>query len=276
MCRFLYILFLIPYVFALPALAEECDKARSSADVMKCLTKVNQRVETELNRVFDALSIQSEADALTRIKETQAQWLDYRNSNCDQETAKFDAESLKRIEGLRCRNRLTRERITAIENATEESVQDRIVGEAPGQSRWMNALAEDYPDVFWHYGARIEGDTDCDGDMEHVMSGLRVDAQSGELLPVISVSENPATGRPHSVVVIVPLAEGQEDEEPLMECGLVSEISFTAVPKAPVDDEAPADEAGDDTQCANFVTVHPAHCRARKLYASENGYEFRN
>ena len=270
---FLVLLFSpVSSVFAGPG-GQNCDKARSSADVMRCLTRENEQAQIDLNKAFDALSMQKSGEDLTRVKDTQAQWVKYRDQDCVFETEHFETESLKRLESLRCINRLTQERIVAIENSLEKSAEDEIIGEATTQPRWMNALAEDHPDVFWRYGASVEGDADCDGEMEYLMAGLRQTEESGELEPLISISENPATGRPQSAVIVLPSVTDAEGGETPGQCGALFEIEFKAVEVEATEGEEQSEEQIEE--CANRVLVNTANCPPRVIHWSGDSYAFK-
>lgn len=274
---FLFLLILLlfpaPPVFAGPG-GQNCDKARSSADVMRCLTRENEQAQADLNKAFDTLSMQKSGDDLTRVKDTQAQWIKYRDQDCAFETEHLETESLKRLESLRCINRLTQERIVAIENSLEKSVEDEIIGEATTQPRWMNALAEDYPDVFWRYGTSVEGDADCDGEMEYMMTGLRQTEESGGLEPLVSISENPATGRPQSAVIVLPQAKDAEEDETLEQCGALLEIEFKAVEVEAVETTEQSEEQPEEqvSECANQILIHTVNCPQRILYWGGDSY----
>jgi uncharacterized protein YecT (DUF1311 family) len=198
--------FLLPVSAFAGAAVKDCNKAQSSADVMRCLNDQYETIQGELNAAFDRLTGQKSGEELVQVKRIQAHWLEYRTLACAQETAVLDGESLKRLETLRCKNRLTQERIVALQNALhKDDVRAvAVIGEAAAQPRWMNALAVDYPDVFWRYGGRVSGDLDCDGEDEYVMSGLKFDRQDLDYKTVVSISENPATGRPQSFVLETP------------------------------------------------------------------------
>lgn len=234
------------------AAEEACEKARSSADVMKCLSSQHDVSQEELNKVFDALSLENSGEALEALKDLQARWVEYRDRECALETSGLETESLKRLETLRCLQRLTRERIGALQKSLNAEGPPVEQGETAAPPRWMNALASDYPQVFWAYGAQIEGDLDCDGENEHMMGGLRSSEDFTEVFPVVSISENPITGRPKAVV-IVPDFSSKDDEEGQEGCGFVTGLSFAQSP-----DEASLSEpdgAGEKMQDADISTA---------------------
>ncbi len=270
---------------SMPAFAgvQDCDKARSSADVMSCLNRQHESAQGQLNKVFDQLTSQSETEDLVSIKDVQARWVEYRDLECAQETTNLESESLKRIESLRCMTRLMQERIGAIQKRLENDREgEPAVGEAAAQPRWMNALAEDHPEVFWRYGERTEGDLDCDGEPEQIMSGLHVAPETGEVKPVVSVSENPSTGRPEStVIVIAPL--NKPDEEAAEPCGLLAKTRYVQKAVEEVEDESDV-EAETETEteamveevqaCENHLIVIAPRCADMTISWHGNAYAF--
>lgn len=276
--RLFILLFIFSFGFmAMPVSAKaasiNCDKARSSADVMRCLTRENDQAQADLNKAFDTLSMQKTGEALTEVKDVQAQWINYRDLNCAQETANLETESLVRLESLRCTNRLTHERIRAIENSLTKDQEVAILGEATTQPRWMNALAEDFPNTYWRYGSRIVGDMDCDGDLEYVMSGMRQTKSAG-LQPVISISENPLTGRPDSALIPLPLESPVSEAETAVKCGLLASVSFSAMPVTSVE-VAPV-EGVEALQCANHISISTANCPPRVIQWDGARYELKD
>ncbi|MCB1721219.1 MAG: DUF1311 domain-containing protein [Alphaproteobacteria bacterium] len=263
------------------AAGDACEKARSSADVMKCLTRQLDAAQETLNSVFDDLSMQNSGEDLVEIKDIQADWLSYRERECALETGDLETESLKRLENLRCLNRLTQARIETLQRSLKTQDDFEALGEAAAPPRWMNALANDHPDVFWAYGAQIEGDLDCDGESEHIMSGLRSSEDFMEVFPVVSISENPLTGRPKSTVIELGFDDDSDNvDEERVGCGLIARLSFAQPP-----DEAqlPEDKSGEgqvpdadaSAACINRLTITAKACeQSRTLYWTGNEYAF--
>lgn len=252
-----------------PALADEsCEKARNSADVMKCLTRKHDASQEALNSVFDVLSLENSGAELDELKNIQAHWVEYRDRECAIETANLETESLKRLETLRCLQRLTQYRIEALQNSMKFDVAPAVFGEtAAALPRWMNALASDYPDVYWAYGAQTKGDLDCDGDDEYVMRGLRPLADMIMAEPVVAISENPLTGRPRAVVVTPVFSQAQEEETAAPGCGLVTGLEIAKPAALDISQEAHDVETGRQTvACGAQLIVRAAHCKRSAVY----------
>ncbi len=207
--RIIFIFLLSVFVFSPVASAqvsEDCQTAATSADVMRCLNQNNQNAQNALKDVYKALSLRKSADGLDSLEALQTLWIEYRDRECEAETRALSSQALKRLEGIKCRTRLTRQRIDALQRTLDAETGSAVLGEPPStqQPRWVNALAEHYQNVYWHYGGFSKGDLDCDDDAEFVIAGLIYDENESVYKTVIAVSENPATGRPHSTLLVLP------------------------------------------------------------------------
>ena len=261
-----YFLFLLLGVLFFPvsAVAEDCAKASSSADVMRCLTGKYERLQEELNSAFDQLSVQSSGEALVRVKDIQGQWLQYRDLECARESDNISTQSLGRLEKLRCLNRLTGERVNAIRTNLQNE-ERATLGETGAPPRWMNALAVDYPDTFWRYGARVVGDLDCDETDEYVIEGARVDIKTNRIMPVLAISENPRVGRPVSTIIErYYSSEAQGDEEKLP-CDFVNDLQFDNAHEESVAD-------ADFVMCKNAIVVQSDACGVQRLFWDGKAY----
>ena len=265
-------------VFAVAAPpSENCEKARSSADVMRCLSQHYERAQEDLNTAFETLSLKKTGEDLANVKDIQARWLDYRDRECAMETSHLQTESLKRLESLRCLSRLTQERIEALQVVLQNNSEEpSVIGEAgAAQPRWMNALAEDHPDVFWRYGERIEGDFDCDDSPEYAMTGLRVDEKTGAVQAVVSISENPATGRPKSdVLPVLPQSSAEEETSELQGCGFLFKATFKAGPPVQKreESEGEADEAPVPAECEHVLVLSAPDCPEQVIRWTGDSY----
>lgn len=263
------LVFLFTLCLPFSAYADQaCDTPRSSADVMRCLTQQNQKAEADLNKAYGVLSLQSQGDGLKRLENTQKQWLMYRDLECAMESDISEKQSLNRLENLRCLNRLTEERVGALEYSLKAENDARIIGEVSAQPRWMNALASDYPNVLWRYNDRIEGDFDCDGDAEYVMSGLQVTIDGQDTRPVVMVSENPEIGRPMSSIVSYTDAMDDPDSG-AQSCGKILDLKSV---ESLVGDGA--DTEADTAGCSQAIGVSAQDCPMRLLRWTGEAYGF--
>lgn len=213
--QFTYLLFLV-LIWPVSALAsDDCATAQTSADVMRCVNQNHERAEASLNDAYKNLSMKKTGEPLEGMESLQKLWIEYRDRECGAETAPLASESLKRLEGLKCKTRLTLARIDALQKTLAAETGASMPGEPPTtqQPRWINALSEEHQDVYWHYGGYTNGDLDCDDEGEFVIAGLMYDGETAEHKSVIAVSENPSTGKPTSILLSLPehvAAEGEE------------------------------------------------------------------
>ena len=228
---------------------EDCQTASTSADVMRCLTHNHEKAQETLNQVFRALSTKKSGEALKDIETLQKLWIEYRDQECAAEVEALSTEALKRIEGLKCQARLTRERITAIQRTVASETGSPTLGEPPNaqQPRWINALAEQYQDVYWQYGGTHNGDLDCDGDDEFVLSGIVFNEEVSDYETVLAISENPHTGKPQNTLLnlitgVAKISEQSPDGQ--LRCSGVVVFSFNAE-EQPAEEEVAADSEGE-------------------------------
>ena len=251
--RFLFVV--LCFLF-LPSVAfaggQNCNDLRSSADVMGCLSTQNEQVQDQLNEIFDIVSQQSQADDLAVLKEVQAQWLVYRDMECAHQTGVFETQSLQRLENLRCLNRLTQERIAALKQVIKNEALGFMTGEVSDAPRWMNALAQDYPNVYWRYGERISGDFNCDDADEQIMTGVEMNSEVGGPEMVVAISDNPVMGLPKSQLLKLSLHS-------FAVCGAqikIDQVSLDIVMDG-VDDQV---DSEDGRQCDVALKVSAEEC----------------
>lgn len=192
-----------------------CEQAENTADVMACVKKRHDEAQKRLNTIFEQLlageqeATQEENGRADQLRESQKDWITYRDQECLWETTRVETESLKRIHELSCVTALTQQRADILALSLKEDQEDEGAARSYSATpRWMNALAADHPDVFWRYKDNIRADLDCDGEDEEIMPGLktqvldvRTEGTDKYLVKaVVAITENPATGRPRSTL----------------------------------------------------------------------------
>ena len=265
-----FVFFFLCAVIAFPALADDetCQKARSTADIMRCVSHQNEQVENALNKAYEEVLRQTDLDQQEPVKNTQSEWVEYRKKACSLEAEQASEESLKRIEELRCLNRIAQERMEALEKLAMSRA-DKIE-EAHSQPLWMNALAQDHPKVFWRLGEVQMLDSDCDGEDEVVLTGLRVADDSGALTAVLGITEDPVTGRPQNQAFEFPVQEQDEDSEIMVRsvCAADMKADFLSNPQA--------SEEGAGEICAQALIISDDECQGHVLYWDGQNYVFEN
>ncbi len=213
-----------------------CQGIDSTAAVQACLKRHRDSAQRDLNKIYDLMTGSLEGEDLETLKTIHESWLAYRDAECEWEAQRTATASLKQINKLSCLARMTEDRAAVLKTAHMDDEDPDTQRQFSSFPRWMNALAKDYPSVFWDYGHRLRGDLNCDGNEDLVMSGILLDQgkrheEGGELShPVqyyVAISDNPPTGRPQaqilkfdvggenicSLPVRMGLQDGKQDEE---------------------------------------------------------------
>lgn len=252
--RIIFLSLLVLFVLPVSAQAADvCKKAASTADIMKCKTARHEDVQNALKTRFDALVKSKTGDELQVLRDIQAEWLNYRDSECALEADQASEESLRRIQELRCLIRVSEERLMALENL-EAAEEPHEVTEISSQPRWINALIEDHSEVYWSFADVLEGDFDCDDEVEYALTGVRFNKEEPLVQPVVIISENPSMGRPQNAVLdIVPKSPEGDAQEPAISC---------SVSKALVLGEIEEPEEG---QCGKHVLIKDQKCPEQAL-----------
>lgn len=270
-----------------------CGQADSTAASQECLKRHLDSAQKRLNKVYKELGGKLDADKLTELKELQSTWLNYRDAECMWESENSVTPSLKRVNELSCMARLTDDRadlLTVIYGDGTDSVSQREYGSFP---RWMNALAKDHSDIYWHYGGRTNMDLNCDGEDEYVMRGVRVsalkmdksktdpkpdaDGKEVEAAPVnliyeaktvIAVTQSPPTGRPNAKIFEFPV---QAEDSADAACSENISFQFGEKPEvaaaAPEEGEVPQEQA-----CRAYLQLNQKGCAPKII--SWTGKEF--
>lgn len=184
-----------------------CAKANSTAETQRCLKRHLDAAQKRLKETYGDLTKKLEGESLSQLKELQATWLRYRDAECMWEAARSSTTALKRVNEISCMARVTDDRADLLEIALNDSGDAGIQREYGSFPRWMNALSQDYSEVYWNYGARMNADLNCDGVDEYIMQGVvniahknegeeAEDKKLFEQQSVLAVVQNPPVGRP--------------------------------------------------------------------------------
>lgn len=198
---------------------ESCARAESTADTMACAKKRNDAAQASLNELYQKmLDIFDEADAPNGegsaadiLRQSQTDWIAYRDTECEHQVAQVETESLKRLKKLSCSASLTEQRVTTLELELEEKDKQINPAQFEALPTWMNALASDHPEVFWRYGDRLSADLNCDEQNEEIIAGLQVDG-ANVLNSVLAIADDPVAGRPNTKIFdfeVLPEKEGR-------------------------------------------------------------------
>lgn len=264
-----------------------CAQADSTAASQECLKRHLDSAQKRLNKVYQELGSKLEAEKLTELKELQSAWLNYRDAECMWESQNSVTPSLKRVNELSCMARVTDDRadlLTVIYGDGTGGVSQREYGSFP---RWMNVLAKDYPDIYWHYGGRTDTDLNCDGENEYVMRGVRVlalkmdktkteDTEAAaqpvnlvyENKAVIAVAQNPPTGRPTAKIFEFPI-QMEGDNQAVCSENISFQFGEKSAPKPVTGEEG---EQPQEQVCRSYLQLNDKGCTPKII--SWTGKEF--
>lgn len=216
----LLLLFLgITFVFSASILRAEtrhpvyCDGIESTAEAQSCVKDHNDDAKRNLGDLYNSLlkSPYLQKDQ-TLLRQSQLEWIEYRDVHCAWEASLAPSPSLKRVYELSCMTDLTEKRYAVLDyiKAQQEDIADvaTVIGNLP---RWVNVLNHNHPEVYWKYDHQISFDMDCDETKDIVIKGLLPNPensgmQKGKTLDiVIAVTSNPVNGKPKASLYRVPV-----------------------------------------------------------------------
>jgi uncharacterized protein YecT (DUF1311 family) len=193
-----------------------CGQADSTAATQNCLKRHLDIAQRRLNKIYKKLNNKLEADKKAELAELQKSWLTYRDAECMWEAENSETVSLKHINELSCMARVSEDRANILSVIYNDEADQENVREYGSFPRWMNVVTKDNSNVYWDYGQRAGFDLDCDGVDEYVMQGVELkqvkntavkEGDDVDILPqnynktvVVSISQNPSTGRPSTQV----------------------------------------------------------------------------
>ena len=265
-----------------------CAHVENTADIMSCVNKRHDEATKRLNTIFETLiaeiSGESAEEQKATLRQAQKDWLLYRDRACAWEIDQEQTESLKRIRSLSCQSILAEQRADILSmSLTKPLIEDEsgLQGFAEHYSttpRWMNVLAADYPDVFWRYHDYIQVDLDCDGEKELIMPGVRMndrtvrteEAERYLVKAVVSVTDNPATGRPKPQLFDFVVSEKAEDNT--LQNGICSvDLNLSVVDEKT---EEQQDGVSPEPSCKRRLQIKSTGCTPRYLFWNGETYAY--
>jgi uncharacterized protein YecT (DUF1311 family) len=204
-----------------------CDSStRTTADALDCINRQKQDVQERLNKIYKVIAERDHGVKDELLAQAQQSWRSYRDNHCAWEASLATNPSLNRVYELSCLTLLTNLRSDLL-STTVEQEEDDMPREFSSSPRWMNVLVHDYPDIFWRYGKWLHADIDCDGDNEHVMTGVRVSMAeaTNSIDVVVAVTDNPVVGKPDPQLFYVPVNGNSDDEKSLCSADISMALS---------------------------------------------------
>lgn len=264
------ILILLGFLMGMPSLAMAqnhsayCKTVDSTAASQQCLTYHLKSAQARLNKVYKKLGETLEEERLVALKDIQKSWLTYRDAECMWEAGHSEGVSLKRVNELSCMARITEDRADLLTVAYGDVARPETQSQWGGFPIWMNAVAKEYPAIYWDYGSRLEGDVNCNGQDEQVMTGIKMGKEAPEIQLV--VVENPLVGKPKPTLFSFPVVheaqgdveEGMEKKEP-SEHDICSDVVRVEMIKSPVREPVEGDEKKESGNAVEEVCQASLH-----------------
>lgn len=252
-----------------------CDHTKSTAETLDCVNRHNNDTQARLSRVYKKLLAAQDDTAKALLDTAQNSWLAQRDAQCAWEKSKAPAPGLERIYELSCLSAQTQSRVTLLRDLLPAGDEDSTPPEFSASPRWMNVLSYDYPDIFWRTGTTLQGDTDCDGEIEHIITGIALketknDAEnSGQKkftsALVIAIAKNPVTGRPKVSLTRIPLTDDLQTSPRF--CAATPSLSMLAESSS---------ENGNSTEngaCLAAIEARAPGCVSLKLHWDGKAYQ---
>jgi uncharacterized protein YecT (DUF1311 family) len=263
----------------------DCAYARSTVDTLTCVKQRAETAQKHLNELYKKI-LNTQPDHIeVSLGETQQGWIAYRNSQCLWE-AEYAETGYEKIYELSCLASLTEQRVAAL-NAINEVQSRTAPREFSSHPRWMNALADDYPDVLWRYSQWLQADVDCDGEQEEVMTGVVMQSRDFPAVPsesqekedivsdvtiplyraeaVIALSENMGTGRPKTRIFRLPVGE---NEQTMFFCNMPQELTEIVI-------EENSEHAEQEESCTTQIKVSDGECIPATVFWDGEQYQIR-
>lgn len=250
-----------------------CDMADSTAATQRCLKKHLDAAQRRLNKIYGDLEIKLEEESKKQeLKDLQQTWLRYRDEECMWEAERTETPSLKRINELSCMARVTDDRADLLAVIATDEESETGVREYGSFPRWMNVLAKDHPEIYWNYGKRSSEDLNCDDDPEQIMVGTILAKQAAVASEeeskqdisynqemVLSIVENPATGRPKARLFKFLVSE-EDRLDTLCSDNVSTQIEAETVAKIEEGEDSTKEES-----CNTYLTIKNGSCIPKKI-----------
>ena len=205
-----------------------CNNVDGTASSQECLTKHLKSAQGRLNKIYVKLGEVLEKEPLVELKELQKIWLTYRDAECMWEAGRSEEMGLKRITELSCMARVTEDRVDLLTVAYGDNAHPEIQRQLGAFPRWMNVVAKQYPAIYWNYGVRLKEDINCDGQDEHIMTGLTIEGE--RFNTYLTIVEAPLIGKPKPTLFTFLI--GNDVENSICNNDVKIEIQKTALPEA--------------------------------------------
>lgn len=88
-----------------------CENARTQAEMNQCSTAAYHAADKDLNALYASLQEKLGPDLFAKLQIAQRAWVNYRDANCEAESALYEGGSIKPMIRSGCLERATRARM---------------------------------------------------------------------------------------------------------------------------------------------------------------------
>ena len=93
----------------------DCSKAQSQTEINACEYAIFQQADARLNRVYAQTVAKLDPDARKLLRDAERAWVDYRDKECESQTAGSAGGSIRPMYIAQCQTALTKRRIRELE-----------------------------------------------------------------------------------------------------------------------------------------------------------------
>ena len=95
--------------------AGDCGKAVSQPEINACEYDIFRQADGRLNRVYAQVAGKLDPDARKLLRDAERAWVDYRDKECESQTAGSAGGSIRPMYTAQCQTALTKRRIRELE-----------------------------------------------------------------------------------------------------------------------------------------------------------------
>jgi uncharacterized protein YecT (DUF1311 family) len=95
--------------------APDCSKAQSQSEINECEDGIFRQADARLNRVYAQLAAKLDPDARKLLRDAERAWVDFRDKECESQTAGSAGGSIRPMYIAQCQTALTKRRIRELE-----------------------------------------------------------------------------------------------------------------------------------------------------------------
>lgn len=90
---------------------QSCENAKTQAEMNQCSSAAYRAADKDLNALYASLKEKLDPDIFAKLQTAQRTWVNYRDANCEAESALYEGGSIQPTIRSSCLERATRARI---------------------------------------------------------------------------------------------------------------------------------------------------------------------